>query len=45
MVRDKPTKRTVRYADGNGHNIYLKNEEVAELGSPKAVKVTVEADD
>lgn len=42
MVREKSTKNTVRYGDGNGHNIYLSNEEVAELGNPKAIKNTIE---
>ena len=42
MTRDKATKNTIRYGDGNGHNIYLSNAEVAELGDPEALTVTVE---
>lgn len=32
-----------RYADGEGHNLYLEGPEVEKLGEPKTVKVTVEA--
>ena len=39
---DKPTKNTKRYADGAGHNLYLKEEEVAELENPNRVRITVE---
>ena len=42
LDRDKPTKRTVRYADASNHNIYLANEEVQQLDNPERLKVTVE---
>lgn len=43
MSQDKETKGAVRFADGQGHNLYLRKEEAEKLGNPKAVKVTVEA--
>lgn len=44
LKRDKLTKNAVRYADGQGHNIYLSKEEAATLlGDPEQVKVTIEA--
>ena len=44
LVKDKVTKNgIVRYGDGNGHNIYLQPAEAEALGSPEAVRVTVEA--
>lgn len=45
LDKDKPTKRTVRYADASNHNIYLANEEVEQLGHPERLKVTVETVD
>jgi hypothetical protein len=42
LKQDKDTKHTTRYADGSGHNIYLKEDEVSELETPKTVRVTVE---
>ena len=44
MRQDKETKGTVRFADGQGHNIYLRKEEAEKLGSPKAITVTIEPD-
>ena len=43
MSQDKETKGAVRYADGAGHNIYLRKEEAEKLGNTKTVKVTVAA--
>jgi hypothetical protein len=34
-----------RYGDEDRHNIYFTGEEVAKLGSPDRVKVTVEPDE
>jgi len=42
MSQDKVTKGAIRYADGEGHNIYLRKEEAAKLGNPLSVKVTLE---
>ena len=43
MTKDKVTKhKKVRYADGNGHNIYFTPEEVVDLDDSEAIKVTVE---
>lgn len=42
LTRDKVTKNgIVRYSDGNGHNIYLTPTEVAELGAPAIIHVTI----
>lgn len=41
LDKDKVTKGAIRYADGNGHNIYLRKEEAAKLGNPEHVKVTI----
>ena len=43
MTQDKVTKGAVRYADGSGHNIYLRKEEAAALGNPQNVTVTLDA--
>ncbi len=46
MHKEKATKNAVRFGDGNqphGKNIYLTKEEVAELGNPETIKVTIEA--
>lgn len=43
MTKDKDCKHSVRYADGEGHNIYLKNAEVDELGNPKSIEVQIQA--
>lgn len=42
MTKDKTTKNTVRYADGDGHNIYLNGDDLAVLGNPEKVKITIE---
>jgi len=42
MRQDKVTKGAVRFADTAGHNIYFRKEEVAEMGDPQAIKVTIE---
>ena len=42
MSQDKVTKGAVRYADGNGHNLYLRKEEADKIGNPQSIKVTVE---
>lgn len=42
LTKDKTTPGTVRYADANGHNIYLKKDEAAALGNVEVIKVTVE---
>lgn len=42
MIQEKVTPGTIRYGDGDNHNIYLKKEEVAKLGNPDALKVTIE---
>ncbi len=42
LEKDKDTKNTTRYADTKGHNIYISNEEVKALGSPKVIKVSIE---
>lgn len=45
LVKDKVTKNgVVRFGDADNHNIYLKPPEVAELGDPQAIKVTIEKD-
>lgn len=42
MIKDKETKGAIRYSDGDGHNIYLKKDEAAKLGTPDSVEVTIE---
>lgn len=42
MRRDKVTPNTIRYGDSDRHNIYLSKDEVASLGEPEYVRVTVE---
>jgi hypothetical protein len=43
LEKDKVTKnKVVRFADSANHNIYLKEDEVAELGDPTRLKVTLE---
>lgn len=43
LVKNKVTKNgIVRYGDADNHNIYLKEAEAHELGSPQAIKVTLE---
>jgi hypothetical protein len=42
LKKDKETKGTVRYADIENHNLYLKKEEAAELGNPDRIMLTVE---
>jgi len=42
MRQDKVTKGAVRFADEAGHNIYFRKEEVATMGNPQAIKVTIE---
>jgi len=45
MHSDKVTKNAVRYSDGaeeHPKNIYLLKTEVAEMGMPKTIKVTIE---
>ena len=45
LTQDKVTKNgVVRFNDGDGHNIYLKPEEVKKLGNPNAIKVTIKGD-
>jgi len=44
LKKDKVTKnKVVRYADGDGHNIYLQPEEVGKLGNAETIVVTIEA--
>ena len=43
MAREKETKGAIRFGDGDGHNIYMKKDEVAKLGNPENLVVTVEA--
>jgi hypothetical protein len=43
LVKDKETPGTVRYADEDGHNIYLKKLEASKLGNPEKIKVSIEA--
>jgi len=42
MRQDKVTKGAIRFADEAGHNLYFRKEEVAQMGNPQAIKVTVE---
>lgn len=41
MTKDKTTPGTVRYSDGNGHNLYFKKSEAEEMGNPDTITVTV----
>ena len=43
MTQDKVTKGAIRYADGGGHNLYLRKEEAATIGNPESIKVTIES--
>ena len=45
LVKDKVTKNDViRYADSDGHNIYLKPEDVKRLGGDTGtIRITMEA--
>ena len=44
LIKDKVTKNgVVRYGDADNHNIYLKPDEVQELGTPAAITVTIDA--
>ena len=42
MRQDKVTKGAIRFGDDAGHNLYFRKEEVAAMGNPQAIKVTVE---
>ena len=42
MTQDKVTKGAVRFTDQDSHNLYLRKEEVAKLGEPKHILVTVQ---
>jgi len=42
MTQDKVTKGAIRFADQENHNLYLRKEEVAKLGDPKHILVTVQ---
>jgi len=46
MLRDRETKNTVRYAESVGDDetartIYVPKEDVAKLGNPDAIEVTI----
>lgn len=41
LTKDKDCKNSVRFADGDGHNIYLKKAEVKDLGNPDTITVAV----
>ena len=41
MSQDKETKGAIRFTDSDTHSLYLRKEEVAELGNPKHILVTV----
>ena len=49
MTKDKETKNAIRFTSGHvendphSKNIYLMKTEVAELGNPSKIKVTIEA--
>jgi hypothetical protein len=44
LTQNKETKNgVIRFADADGHNIYLKPSEVNALGSPKSIKVSISA--
>ena len=47
LEKDKVCKGSIRYSekttDSNPRNIYLPNADVAALGNPQTIKVTIEA--
>ena len=43
LVKNKETPGSIRYADEDSHNIYMKKSEASALGNPEKIKVSITA--
>ena len=41
LMKNKVTKGAIRYSDEKNHNIYLRKEELEEIGNPEKLKLTL----